>query len=91
MALGRVLDLVSEKLGEELTADTPADTLKKYAERHDIALQPHWNAGEIVLELYEQLVEDSLIAPTFVEDYPESVQPLAKPHRSNPGSSRRST
>ena len=80
-----VLDLVSSKLGEEVTAETPAETLTKYAEAHDIELQPKWNAGEIVLELYEQLVEDTLIQPTFVEDYPESVRPLAKPHRSKPG------
>ena len=80
-----ILDLVGEQLGEEVTSDTPAETLKKYAERPEIALQPHWNAGEIVLELYEQLVEDKLIQPTFVEDYPESVRPLAKPHRSKPG------
>jgi lysyl-tRNA synthetase class 2 len=80
-----ILDLVSEKLGEEVDADTSLETLKKYAERHDIALQPHWNSGEVVLELYEQLVEDTLITPTFVEDYPESVRPLAKPHRTKPG------
>ncbi|MGZ4458557.1 MAG: lysine--tRNA ligase [Nocardioidaceae bacterium] len=80
-----ILDLISEALGEEVTVDTSMETLKKYAERHDIELQPHWNAGEIVLELYEQLVEHTLIQPTFVEDYPESVRPLAKPHRSKPG------
>ena len=80
-----IFDLVSTALGEDVSVETPMETLKKYAERHDIALQPHWNSGEIVLELYEQLVEDTLIQPTFVEDYPESVRPLAKPHRSKPG------
>jgi lysyl-tRNA synthetase class 2 len=80
-----VMELVSEKLGEQVDADTPLETLKKYAERHEIELQPHWNAGEVVLELYEQLVEDTLITPTFVEDYPASVRPLAKPHRSKAG------
>jgi len=80
-----VLDLVSDALGERVEVDTPVETLTKHAERHDIGLQPRWNAGEIVLELYEQLVEDTLITPTFVEDYPESVRPLAKPHRTRAG------
>ncbi|WP_394289205.1 lysine--tRNA ligase [Microbacterium sp.] len=80
-----LLDLVSEALGEQVTMETPIETLKQYADARDIELQDHWDAGEIVLELYEQLVEDTLIQPTFVEDYPESVRPLAKPHRSKPG------
>lgn len=80
-----ILDLVSEKLGEQIDASTSAEELKRHADKLDIALQPHWNAGEIALELFEQLVEETLIQPTFVEDYPESVRPLAKPHRSKPG------
>ena len=42
-------------------------------------------SGEIILELYEKLVEHTLMHPTFVSDYPASVRPLAKPHRSKPG------
>jgi lysyl-tRNA synthetase class 2 len=80
-----LLDLVSEAVGSEVTISTPPDELRKIADDREIALQPGWNAGEILLELYEQLVEDTLIQPTFVEDYPESVRPLAKPHRTEPG------
>jgi lysyl-tRNA synthetase, class II len=80
-----LLDLVSAALGVTVSMDTPVEELGRLAAEHDVELKPGWNAGEVVLELYEQLVEHSLVQPTFVEDYPESVRPLAKPHRSEPG------
>jgi lysyl-tRNA synthetase class 2 len=80
-----ILDLVSDAVGSEVTAETPAETLRKYADAHDVELQAKWGAPEIVVELYEQLVEDRLINPTFVMDYPSAVKPLAKAHRSKPG------
>jgi lysyl-tRNA synthetase, class II len=80
-----ILELVSEAVSEEVTASTPAETLRAYADKHDVELQPQWNASEIVVELYEQLVEESLIQPTFVRDYPEAAKPLAKQHRDIPG------
>lgn len=80
-----ILDLVSEALGEEITVETSVEALRKHAENRDVELQPKWGAEEIVVELYEQLVEDSLINPTFVMDYPAAVKPLAKSHRSKKG------
>ena len=80
-----ILDLVSEAVGEQVGAGTDAATLRKYADQHDVELQPNWGVAQIVVELFEQLVEGSLIQPTFVKDYPAAVKPLAKPHRSIPG------
>ena len=80
-----IMDLVSEAVGEDVNVSTSEETLRKYAATHDVELQPKWGAAEIVVELYEQLVEDDLINPTFVMDYPAAVKPLAKAHRSSPG------
>jgi lysyl-tRNA synthetase, class II len=80
-----ILELVSDAVGEEVTADTDAESLRKHADRHGVELQPGWSAAEIVVELFEQLVEDSLVTPTFVMDYPSAVKPLAKAHRTVPG------
>ncbi len=76
---------VSEAVGEEVTVDTPVDVLRNLADRHDVALADDWGAGEVLLELFEKLVEHTLMSPTFVKDYPADVRPLAKPHRSVPG------
>jgi lysyl-tRNA synthetase class 2 len=40
---------------------------------------------ELVDDLFSKLVEPTLVAPTFVIDYPKEISPLAKDHRSEPG------
>ncbi len=77
-------DAVSEAVGEAVTPDTGAAQLRRHAERLAIGLDPEWGAGEIVLELFEKLVEHTLMQPTFVKDYPVAVRPLARPHRDDP-------
>jgi lysyl-tRNA synthetase class 2 len=80
-----ILEAVSDAVGQEVDVDTPVEVLRKLADAHDVALQPAWTAAEVLVELYEQLVEDHLLQPTFVTDYPAAVKPLAKPHRSKAG------
>jgi lysyl-tRNA synthetase class 2 len=75
---------VSGAVGESVTPDTSAEELRKIAATHDVALQDSWGAGEIVLELFEKLVEHTLQEPTFVRDYPVEVRPLTRQHRDDP-------
>ena len=41
--------------------------------------------GRLLVEAFEQRVEETLIQPTFVLDYPLENSPLARAHRSKPG------
>jgi lysyl-tRNA synthetase class 2 len=41
--------------------------------------------GELLDLLFSELVEPTLVSPTFVVDYPIEISPLAKGHRSEPG------
>ena len=79
-----IYDLVSAAVDETVTPESDKHRLRELAVQRNVALKPEWDAGEIVLELYEKLVEHTLIQPTFVCDYPRSVRPLARQHRSDP-------
>jgi lysyl-tRNA synthetase, class II len=76
-------DALSSALGEPITVDTGLDELRRHADKNDVAVRPDWSPGEIVLELFEKLVEHTIVQPTFVKDYPVEVRPLARPHRND--------
>jgi lysyl-tRNA synthetase, class II len=78
-----LLDLVSEKVGDEITLERT--DLAEIATRHGIEIDGGWGPGKLVYELYEKLVEEDLWGPVFVCDIPREVSPLARPHRSSPG------
>jgi lysyl-tRNA synthetase class 2 len=53
------------------------EELRSGAGSQGIAL-PAGSRGELIAFLFEEKVEESLISPTFVHDYPIDVSPLAK-------------
>ncbi|MEO7269370.1 MAG: lysine--tRNA ligase [Knoellia sp.] len=80
-----VYDAVSKAVGEPVTVDTDVETLRAHAARHDVTIDPAWDKDKVFLELLGELVEPGLLQPTFLCDYPAIAQPLARPHRSEPG------
>ncbi|WP_395107533.1 bifunctional lysylphosphatidylglycerol synthetase/lysine--tRNA ligase LysX [Actinomadura sp. SCN-SB] len=75
---------VSDALGEEVTPHTPLEDVRKLADSREIQWDPKWGQGKLVQELFEELVEHTLVQPTFVMDYPLETSPLTRQHREEP-------
>ena len=84
-AVKTVHGAVSEALGEQVDSDTDLNTLRRLCDAVGVPYLTHWDAGAVVLELYERLVEEHTLEPTFYLDFPASVSPLTRPHRSTRG------
>lgn len=76
---------LSEAVGQDVTPETSAQVLREIAATHQVPVHPEWGAEKLVIELFGEIVEPTLIQPTFVCDYPPSAQPLARAHREKPG------
>ncbi|MEU7532409.1 lysine--tRNA ligase [Saccharothrix sp. NPDC042600] len=76
---------LSEAVGEDVTPATPAEHLRKLADRHGLETDPKLGHGKLVEQLWEHLVGDHLHAPTFVRDFPVETSPLTRQHRTEPG------
>ncbi len=79
-----VNDAISAALGEEVTADTPVERLRELCGQAGVPLDPTWSRGAVILEMYERLVEERTVLPTFYKDFPTEVSPLTRAHRTDP-------
>ena len=79
-----VHEAISLALGEEVTPDTQLPALLELCAKADVPLQPSWNQGQVILEMYERLVEKQTVEPTFYRDFPVEVSPLTRQHRVDP-------
>jgi lysyl-tRNA synthetase class 2 len=75
---------LSAVLGEEITVETSIGRLQAIADARGITYKPGTGVGKLAMELFGEIVEHTLVQPTFVCDYPAVAQPLARPHRDDP-------
>jgi lysyl-tRNA synthetase, class II len=81
-----VVDAVSQKLGEQLDERLLKDgeAVTGLAERLGVEVEKGWGPGKVATEIFEKYVEDLLVQPTFVYDYPTEVSPLSKQRPDDP-------
>jgi len=74
----KLADLVSDKVGRPIDVHTPREELVALCEQFDVFFDDSYGAGKLLLELFEKLVETTIVEPTFVYEYPAEVSPLSR-------------
>jgi lysyl-tRNA synthetase class 2 len=78
------VEAVSQAVGQDVSkADVPA--LEALIKKYNIEpKQAGMGWGGLIAELFEELVQDTLVQPTFVLGHPVEVSPLARRRTSDP-------
>ncbi|HNX00868.1 MAG TPA: lysine--tRNA ligase, partial [Candidatus Cloacimonadota bacterium] len=76
-----MLELIKEKTGLD-ASDFDTEKLEAFLKQHKVEIPKNAGPGKLIAEIFDAFVQETLIQPTFVYDYPKEVSPLAK---SKPG------
>ncbi len=71
-----MIDAVKEYSGVDFNEITEYEDTVKIAKEKNVEVKS--TRGEIIAEFFDEFVEDKLIQPTFIIDYPVEISPLAK-------------
>jgi lysyl-tRNA synthetase class 2 len=71
-------DAVSEKLSVDSSSLEERNFLLEIGKKYKLDNLDNLSDGKILFELFEELVEDDLIQPTFITGYPKDVSPLSR-------------
>ena len=81
-----MIDIVKEHTGIDFSAFSSTEDAVSAAAEIGVKMpdgkSPSW--GDLLYECFDQRVEDKLIQPVFVIDYPVEISPLAKRKQSDP-------
>jgi len=82
-AKASMLDLIKQYTGEDFS-DFDENALKSFIKQKNIKIDKQTGVGNLIALIFDHFVEEHLIQPTFVTDYPLEVSPLAKNHPNHP-------
>ena len=73
-----MVDLIKEATGVDFYKKYTLDEAKEIAKQHGVEVEAHYEVGHIINAFFEKFVEETIVEPTFVCEYPIEVSPLAK-------------
>jgi lysyl-tRNA synthetase, class II len=73
-----MIELTSAEAGVDVSFERSVEELRALCDKHEVPWEKSYGKGKLIAELFEKLVEHTLIAPTFVTMYPAEISPLAR-------------
>ena len=79
-----MVELIREHAAVEISPAMPVETARAVLDGLGIDHEPSWGSGRLTYAVYDELVEQHLVEPTFVLDHPREISPLAKARPDDP-------
>ena len=79
-----MIEVVKEYCNIDFASSDDVEVFKPLAKKIGVDFEDDVTWGKLLYEVYDQKVEEHLIQPTFILDYPVEVSPLAKRKPSDP-------
>ncbi len=80
-----MIDAIKEVTGVDFNSVKTDEEAQNLAKEKGVEYEEYKNTrGHIINEFFETFVEETLIQPTFIMDYPVEVSPLTKRKKDNP-------
>ena len=78
-------ELVREYTGVDINESRDRESLLKACKDRELEVDDNATVGQLIDELFDELVQPDLIQPTFVINYPVELSPLARKHPEREG------